>query len=84
MPKKVIVLYVKPFYQEFFDKLRTMQDPDTKLSPLICRAVKSYVDKPDLPRLRNHLVEHPEDIKRYELMIKELKLKRYTSVQAAD
>jgi len=84
VPKKVIVLYVKQFYQEFFDKLRTMTEPDLKLSPLICRAVKAYVDKPDLPRLRNHLVEHPEDIVRYESMIKELKLKRYTSVHPVD
>lgn len=84
MPKKIIVIYVKQFYQEFFDKLRTMQDADTKLSPLISRAVKSYVDKPDLPRLRNHLIEHPEDIVRYEGMIKELKLKRYTSVRHVD
>lgn len=79
-----ITLYIKPFYRKYFDKLFSMVDEDTSKPSLVGRAVKNYVDKPDLPRLRNHLIEHPEDIVRYEGMIKELKLKRYTSVRHVD
>jgi len=74
MPSKHVVIYVKDFYKPFFDKIKTFQDVDTKLAPLVCRAVKAYVENPDLPRLRHYLKEHPEEIKRWKNMIEELEL----------
>ncbi|MFQ5786881.1 MAG: hypothetical protein ACE5H1_02790 [Thermodesulfobacteriota bacterium] len=51
-----------------------MKDIDISMAALVSRAVKSYVENPDLPRLRHYLKEHPEEIKRWKNMIEELEI----------
>ena len=73
---KIVSVYVKDFYKPYFRKLEDMKDIDISIAALVCRAVKSYTDKPDLARLRHYLKEYPDQIERWQIMLTELKLEK--------
>ena len=74
--RKTVTIYLKDFYKPYFHKLEDMKDIDISMAALISRAVKAYVDTPDLPRLRHYLKEHPDQIERWQIMLTELKLEK--------
>jgi len=74
--RKTVTIYLKDFYKPYFRKLEDMKDIDISLAALVSRAVKSYVDKPDLARLRYYLKENPDQIQRWQIMLTELKLEK--------
>jgi len=67
VPYRKVDVYIPEYYVQFFNKLEQLGNPiEIKLSRMVCRAVKDFVEDGNFDSIsfKQYLLAHPEDKER--------------------